>query len=233
MINTTTGEVGSIQLDRPARANAYDRETLFRLLAALAELASSRVVVVESTGDGAFSAGADRDEMKDADPLSALDLRSDAVFDAIARAPFVTVAAVHGPAVGGGFELALACDLRLASPRARFWLPETSLGLIPAAGGCRRLTAMVGASRAKAIILGGREIDAETALAWGIVDRIVEDPRAEARSWAAQIARRDPVAQRLARAVIDAEGEGWLGRVSEAWLYARRSGPAGDGGRNA
>ena len=82
--------------------------------------------MVESAGDGAFCAGADRDEMRDVDPLSALDLRSDGVFDALARAPFVSIAAVHGPAVGGGFELALACDLRVAGPKARFWLPPST-----------------------------------------------------------------------------------------------------------
>jgi enoyl-CoA hydratase len=222
MITTRGGEVGAIRIERPTRANAYDRATLDGVATAIAELATSRVVVVESAGDGAFCAGADRDEMAAATPESALNLRADVVFDALARAPFVTIAAVHGPAVGGGFELALACDLRVAGPNARFWLPETSLGLIPAAGGCRRLTAMIGPARAKSIILGGRQIDAGTALAWGLVDRIVDDPREEAARWAIEVAKRDPVAQRLARAIVDGEGAGWLGRVSEAWLYSRR-----------
>lgn len=222
MITTRMGEIGSLRIDRPTRANAYDRATLDAIAAAIDALAASRVVVVESAGDGAFCAGADRDELKAATAESALSLRSDVVFDALARAPFVTIAAVQGPAVGGGFELALSCDLRVAGPNARFWLPETSLGLIPAAGGCRRLSAMIGPARAKSVILGGRQIDAATALAWGLVDRIVDDPREEAARWAADVAKRDPVAQRLARAIVDGEGPAWLGRVSEAWLYSRR-----------
>lgn len=224
----TVGRVGRIVLDRPGKAHAYDRAHLDALLAAARGLAERcAVLVVQSTGDGAFCGGADLDEMRDASPLDALDLRSQRVFTALARLPVVTIAAVQGPAVAGGFELALACDLRVAGPRARFWLPETRLGILPSAGGTTRLTRIVGPSRAKEVILGGRELDAEAALAWGVVHRIADDPRAEALLWAEQIAGHDLVALALAKELIDAgEDAGSLARerVAESVLYARKRG---------
>ncbi len=223
------GAVAVLVLDRPERANAYDDAMLADLEAALAAaLADPQVgaLVVEAAGDRAFCGGADLARMAEADPLDALDLRSQRVFDRLARAPLVSVAAVHGAAVAGGFELVLACDLRVASPAARFALPETGLGILPSAGGCTRLARTVGPARAKAVILGGVELDAVTALAWGLVDRVVPDPRAEARAWAARLAGRDRVALRLAKQVIDLPDPGaslQAERVAEALLYARRS----------
>lgn len=220
------GRIGRLVLDRPERAHAYDRPLLDELLAAARSLAETcAVLVVSSTGDRAFCAGADLDAMKDASPLDALELRSQRVFTALARLPVVTVAAIQGAAVAGGFELALACDLRVAGPRARFWLPETKLGILPSAGGTTRLSRLVGPSRAKEVILGGRELDAAAAHAWGLVHRLADDPRAEALAWAAQIAERDPVALALAKEHIDAnESDGALARerVVEAVLYSRR-----------
>ncbi|MBN1335409.1 MAG: enoyl-CoA hydratase/isomerase family protein [Deltaproteobacteria bacterium] len=223
------GVVAVLVLDRPERANAYDDALLAEFEAALdAALVDPGVgaLVVEAAGDRAFCGGADLAGVEAAAPLDALDLRSQRVFDRIARAPLVSVAAIHGPAVAGGFELALACDLRVASPAARFSLPETGLGILPSAGGCTRLARMVGPARAKAVILGGIELDAATALDWGLVDRVVPDPRAEARAWAARIASRDRVALRLAKQVIDLPDTGaslQAERVAEALLYARRS----------
>lgn len=225
-IHVSEGLVATIELQRPARANAYDRATLLALDQAIAALSGqARVVVVQSAGQGAFCGGADLSELQGADPLDALDLLSQQVFHGLARAPFVSVAAVHGPAVAGGFELALACDLRVAGPRARFSLPETSLGILPSAGGTTRLTAAVGSSRAKGVILGGLEISAQQALDWGLVHRLAEAPRAEALAWAQEVAQRDPVALRLARAIIDRglDESLHLERVSEALLYSLRS----------
>jgi enoyl-CoA hydratase/carnithine racemase len=158
-------------------------------------------------------------------PLDALELRSQRVFTRLARLPAVTIAAVQGPAVAGGFELALACDLRVVGPRARFWLPETALGILPSAGGTTRLVRLVGPSRAKAVILGGQQLDADTALAWGLANRLADDPRAEARAWAAEIAKRDQAALSLAKGLLDApeSAAGLAGeRAAEAILYARR-----------
>lgn len=221
------GPVGLLTLDRPDRAHAYDRAHLDALLEGAGRLAAScAVIVVQSTGDRAFCGGADLDRMKEAHPLEALELRSQRVFTAMARLPAVLVAAVQGAAVAGGFELAMACDLRVAGPRARFWLPETKLGIIPSAGGTTRLARLVGVSRAKAVILGGEVLDAPTALGWGLVHRLADDPRAAARAWAAEIATRDPVAQRLAKEILgDDESDASFARerVAEAILYARRA----------
>ena len=217
------GDITLLELRRPEKAHAYTPEVLAALEAALAAV-ETHVVVVASSGDRAFCAGADLERMKLADPADALDLLAQRVFDRLARAPFVSVAAVQGAAVGGGFELALACDLRVAGPRARFWLPETGLGLIPAAGGCSRLPALVGQARARDVILGGRQLSADEALAWGLVTEVVADPRARALERAAEVAKRDPVALQLAKGVLDAGLDASLReeRVAEAFLYSRK-----------
>lgn len=185
--------VGFLTLDRPARAHAYDRSHLGLLSLAL-DAVNTPVVVVQSTGERAFCGGADLDEMSAGSPLDALDLVSQHVFTRLARLPAITIAAIQGAAVAGGFELALACDLRVVGPAARFSLPETTMGLIPSAGGTTRLARLVGVSRAKEVILGGRVLDADTALSWGVAHRKVADPRAEARAWAKELVTRDAVA---------------------------------------
>ena len=222
------GAVCTLTLDRPERAHAYDRAMLDALDQEISAFGVNppQVLVIRSTGEKAFCAGADLQEMKTSDPLAALDLRSQQVFTRLARLPLVSIAAIQGPAVAGGLELALACDLRVAGPRARFWLPETSLGIIPSAGGTTRLARLIGVARAKEMILGGAEVDATAALAWGLVHRLAEDPLSEAQRWATQITKRDLLAQHLAKQLLDAdESAAGLGgeRVAEALLYSRRS----------
>lgn len=222
------GPVCTLTLDRPARAHAYDAALLAQIDQELTLLAQNppAVLIVQSSGDRAFCAGADLTEMKKASPLDALNLRSQQLFTRLARGPWLSIAAIQGPAVAGGMELALACDLRVAGPQARFWLPETSLGILPSAGGTTRLARLIGVSRAKEVILGGRQVDADTALAWGLVHRLEPDPRTGARNWAGEIATRDPLAQRLAKQLLDSlEPDGALSgeRVAEAILYSRRS----------
>ncbi|MSQ02928.1 MAG: enoyl-CoA hydratase/isomerase family protein [Myxococcales bacterium] len=223
------GPVGVLTLDRPARAHAYGRDHLDQLLAGAHELAALHpVLVITSSGERAFCGGADLQAMSGAGPLEALALHSQLTFTAIARLSVIVLAAVQGAAVAGGFELALACDLRVAGRRARFSLPETALGMVPSAGGTTRLTRLVGASRAKAVILGGEVLDAATALAWGLVNRISDDPRAEALAWATQIAGRDRTALLLAKELIDADHTGASlarERPAEAILYDRRVRP--------
>lgn len=216
-------------LDRTDRANAYDRALLATLEEHLvkAEADPPAVVLLQSAGDGAFCAGADQKEQVETPFLEALNLRSQQVFTRLARLPSVSIAAIQGAAVGGGLELALACDLRVAGPGARFWLPETALGIIPAAGGCSRLAALIGLSRAKEMILGGRVLDAPTALSWGLVHRVADDPRGEAQRWAEELLKRDPVAQRLAKELLDREeADRSLAaeRTVASMLYARRGG---------
>lgn len=221
-----SGRVGRLCLHRPEKAHAYDRALLDALAEGAAALAADcPVIVVESSGDRAFCAGADLTALRDAPALDALELHSQRVFTRLARLPAVLVCAVQGAAVAGGFELALACDLRVAGPRARFSLPETRLGILPSAGGTTRLARLVGASRAKAVILGGAELDAATALAWGVVHRLADDPKADALAWAEAVSTRDPAALRLAKEVLDAEESAASlarERTVEALLYSRR-----------
>jgi enoyl-CoA hydratase/carnithine racemase len=221
------GGITVILLDRPRKAHAYDQELLHQLDAALLDVTTS-LVVLGSTGNGAFCGGADLEEMKGATAGDALEMESQALFERLATAPYVSIAAVQGAAAGGGFELALACDLRVAGPNARFFLPETSLGLIPSAGGCTRLPHVVGRGRAKEMILGGREIDAQAALAWGVVSRVSENPLEEARQWAHSLAVRDREALSLAKEILDADGDRAsrleMERFAEAGLYERKRG---------
>lgn len=226
--------VGTLTLARPERAHAYDTAHLQRLAAGVRELAEAGVVaaVVRSTGDRAFCGGADLEELRTRGPEHALDLLSQRVFDALARAPFVSIAAIQGPAVAGGFELALACDLRVVGPRARLSLPEVSLGLIPSAGGCSRLPRLVGGSVARQVILAGRALSAEEAVSLGLALGPADDPTAEARRLAEALARSpEPLALRLAKGVLDGDLAASLReeRLAEAVLYARRQARDGAG----
>lgn len=224
--------VGVLTLDRPERAHAYDRAHLADLESGFDRLAGSvPVVVIRSTGTGAFCGGADLRELRDADPLSALELASQRVFDRIARSPAVTIAAIQGAAVAGGAELALACDLRIVGPGARLGLPEVQHGLIPSAGGCTRLTRLAGASVAKQVILFGVELDAQSLARLGLAVT-AEGPLFEHAMRVAEAFREtaDPVAARLAKQVIDHgddTGSLALERVSESLLYHRRSDATG------
>lgn len=140
-----------------------------------------------------------------ADPADARTLLSQAVFQHIATSPTITVAAIQGPAIGGGFEFALCADLRIVGPRARFAFPETTLGIVPAAGGCTHLARHVGRSMAKAVILGGRSIDAATAVSLGLALSQADDPRAAAMQFAQTLAQQESMALRLAKQLIDGE----------------------------
>lgn len=216
-------DVTTVLLDRPGKAHAY-HEKMLRALETQLDRLETPVLVIGSTGERAFCGGADLDAMKGVEPLAALDLLSQRVFDRIARAPAISVCAVQGAAIGGGCELALACDIRVVGPRARFALPETSLGLVPAAGGCTRLPRLIGAARAKQMILCGWSVDADHAVAWGLAAEKSADPLARAKAIASGLAARDAVALRLAKGLID--GVDGLGaeRVTEALLYLRKRG---------
>ncbi|MEV6696443.1 enoyl-CoA hydratase-related protein [Streptomyces sp. NPDC051453] len=200
--------VGTIRLDRPPM-NALDIATQDRIKE-LAEEASRRDdvrAVVVRGGDKAFAAGADIKEMQAMDH-AAMIVRSRALqdsFTAVARIPKPVVAAVTGYALGGGCELALCADFRIAADDARLGQPEILLGLIPGAGGTQRLARLVGPSKAKDLIFTGRHVKAEEALAIGLVDRVV--PAAEvyeqAHAWAAKLAQGPALALRAAKESID------------------------------
>lgn len=233
------GSIAYIQLNRPEKANAYNEAMLDTLAGTLENIATDahvRVLIISGAGNRSFCAGADIHEIRQRNYADALNLKSAKVFDKVALSPKITLAAINGAAVGGGLELALACDIRIAVENATFFFPETKLGLIPAAGGTRRLPKIVGIPRAKELILGGRVWNANDALRWGLVNEVVqcEDLLAQAQKWGEEIAQRDPVALQLAKKSLDLQSENGLASsfelVSEALLYQlkRESNACGD-----
>ena len=204
--------VATIRLDHP-KVNALCRQLLIELRAAADELiADPPGAVVLTGGERVFAAGADITEFKGPDEARELGGLFMAANAALAAIPRVVIAAVAGYALGGGCELAMACDLRVASDKARFGQPEILLGIIPGGGGTQRLARLVGLSRAKDIILTGRTVDAEEALRIGLVDRVVpaDELHQAAYALAAELAKGALVAQGLAKRAIDQGPEGTL-----------------------
>lgn len=201
--------VGTLRLDRPPM-NALDIAIQDRLRE-LAEEATRRDdvrAVVIYGGEKVFAAGADIKEMQAMDH-TAMVVRSRALqesFTAVARIPKPVVAAVTGYALGGGCELALCADIRIAADNAKLGQPEILLGLIPGAGGTQRLSRLIGPSRAKDLIFTGRMVRADEALSIGLVDRVVaaEKVYEEAHAWAAKLAQGPALALRAAKESIDA-----------------------------
>jgi len=191
-------------------ANALSVPLLDGLHAALnaAEAAGDvKVIVLSSAVDGFFAAGADIKHLATIDGASftAYGDQMRAVNDRLAAAPFLSVAAVDGLALGGGLELAMAATLRVSGPRARYGLPEVKLGLIPGAGGTQRLPQLVGRGRALDIMLTGRQVPAAEALAIGLVDRLADsDAAAAALALAGELAGLSRPAQRAVVAAVDA-----------------------------
>ncbi|MEU4983956.1 enoyl-CoA hydratase-related protein [Streptomyces sp. NPDC021969] len=200
--------VGTLRLDRPPM-NALDVATQDRLKELAEEITRRedvRAVVIHG-GEKVFAAGADIKEMQVMDH-AAMIARSRALqdsFTAVARIPKPVVAAVTGYALGGGCELALCADFRIAGENAKLGQPEILLGLIPGAGGTQRLSRLIGPSKAKDLIFTGRQVKADEALALGLVDRVV--PAAEvyeqAHAWAARLAKGPAIALRAAKEAID------------------------------
>jgi methylglutaconyl-CoA hydratase len=200
-----------VTLNRPERMNALSRALLHEIAAAfraLAEDRDARVVIVTGAGDKAFCAGADlkeRQGMTENEVRLLLRLYRDA-FGAIDRCPKPVVAAINGVALGGGFEVALACDLRVCAPGAVVGLPETSLAIIPGAGGTQRLSRLVGPGRAKELILMARKCSASEALAQGLVTAVAREgqPVVEAaKELTAPLAAGAPIALAAAMEAID------------------------------
>jgi enoyl-CoA hydratase len=197
-------------IDGASRRNAISRAMGAELKALLARAAGDRAlrcVVLTGAGDKAFCAGADLKEragMSEDEVRTFLDgLRG--TLRAIELAPQVFVAALNGAALGGGLELALACDLRIASDSAQLGLPEVGLGIIPGGGGTQRLPRLVGVARAKDLVLTARRVGAAEALAMGLVGRIAPPQRLleEALAYAAEVARNAPVSLRQAKRAIE------------------------------
>ncbi|MEM1452319.1 MAG: enoyl-CoA hydratase-related protein [Planctomycetota bacterium] len=204
------GDLVRLTIERPEVMNCLSFPTLRRFRTVLEELRgdlSIRCILITGAGERAFCAGADLKERKtmpaERVPEFVRNIRG--LMDDVAAMPQPTVAVVGGFAFGGGTELMLACDLRIAAEEATFGLTETTLAIIPGAGGTQRLPRLIGASRAKDLILTGRKLDATEAERIGLVNRVV--PRADletaARELADTIASNGPVAVRAAKEAID------------------------------
>ncbi|MGH3880914.1 MAG: enoyl-CoA hydratase/isomerase family protein [Actinophytocola sp.] len=221
------GGIGTIRLDRPPM-NALNIQVQEEIRAAAHEATRRddvRAVIVYG-GEKVFAAGADIKEMAD---MSYVDMSERAgplssSFAAVAEIPKPTVAAVTGYALGGGCELALCCDRRVAGDNAKLGQPEILLGIIPGAGGTQRLARLVGPSRAKDIIYTGRFVDATEALAIGLVDEVVapDDVYTAARRWAEQFTAGAGRALAAAKAAVDGGLDGDLssGLKLESHLFA-------------
>ena len=207
-------------LNRPEQLNALSDELMDTLVATLAELDRDENIrcIVLGGSERAFAAGADIGELAQASAIELYYQRRVERWDAIRSLWTPLVAAVSGFCLGGGCELAMACDLIVASETAQFGQPETSLGIIPGAGGTQRLTRAVGKALAMDVILSGRRLNAREALQAGLVARVVakEAWLEEAKRLARDIAEKGPVATRLAKESVDRAYETTLGAGLEA-----------------
>jgi methylglutaconyl-CoA hydratase len=198
-------------IDREARMNSLSRDLLLAFGKLTQEALSNdsvRAIVITGAGDKAFCAGAD---LKERRGMSENDIRAQvelyrSELGPLDRSPKPVIAAINGVAFGGGLELALICDLRVAAAHAELALPETTLGIIPGAGGTQRLPRLVGDGRAKEMILLGRRLSAAEALSWGLVNRVTPPGTSvvdDAVAWIRPIAEGAPIAQAAALTAID------------------------------
>ena len=201
------GRVGLITLNRPEARNALNNQLLHELINALEAFDKDDLVgaLVVTGNEKAFAAGADIKEMADKSMSEIRDRDHLAVFDQITRIRKPVIAAVSGWALGGGCELALSCDMIVASETAKFGQPEVTIGVIPGAGGTQRLVRAVGKALAMEMILNNRTLSAQEALQFGLVNRVAATERYldEALKMAEEIAARAPLAVRAAKKMID------------------------------
>lgn len=180
VLRSVEGPLARVTINRPDKLNALNRATIAALKTELRAVSGEpgvRAIILTGAGEKAFVAGADIAEMARMTPdeARAFSREGQALGRLIDELGQPVVAAIPGFALGGGCELALMCHLRVAGPKARFSQPEVGLGLIPGFGGTQRLARLIGEGRALEMVLGGKMIDAETALKWGLVNRIAED----------------------------------------------------------
>jgi enoyl-CoA hydratase/carnithine racemase len=203
--------IASITLDRPEKLNALDPEMLRAIsehLRALDTSTDARVLIVAAAGGRAFCVGADIGVWSGLEPIAMWRdwvRTGSAAFDQLARLRIPTIAALNGYTFGGGLELALACDLRIASDFVQLSAPETKIATVPGWGGTYRLADLIGPARAKQMIFTGARISAEMAESWGLVNEVVPGDQLQqrARAIATEIAANAPISVQLAKAAID------------------------------
>ncbi len=216
--------VGVVRLNRPKALNALNGPLMIELLAALEELDHDTTIncLIVTGNEKAFAAGADIKEMAGASAVDMLNRDSISLWDRLRSIRKPLIAAVSGWCLGGGCELAMACDMIVASETAKFGQPEITIGIIPGAGGTQRLTRAVGKAIAMEMILNNRNLSADEAARFGLVNRVTA-PEAyfdEAVKLATEIARRAPVAVRLAKEAVNKAFESTL---AEGIAYERRN----------
>ena len=226
ILTETHARVGLIRLNRPKALNALNAALMGELMAALAAFDADENIgaMVVSGNERAFAAGADIKEMADAGAVEMLQRDHIAVFDRIRAIRKPVIAAVSGYALGGGCELALSCDMIVASESAQFGQPEINLGVIPGAGGTQRLTRAVGKALAMEMVLNNRPLSAAEAAQYGLVNRVVPVERylEEALELAAEIAARAPLAVQLGKQAVNQAFETALGEglaAERRWFY--------------
>ncbi|WP_077211067.1 enoyl-CoA hydratase/isomerase family protein [Bacillus dakarensis] len=196
-----------LTLNRPETRNALNKETLQDIENAFqwAEgIEDIKVIVIQGAGEKSFAAGADIKQLRERNMLEAFLPGMQGVYKKIEQSSKVTIAAVQGFALGGGCELAMACDIRIATKKAKFGLPELNLGIIPGAGGTQRLSRIVGKGRALDMVLTGKIIDGEEAERIGLTTYLAEEGRLEekAQNVAQEVMKKGPVAIKLAKLAI-------------------------------
>jgi enoyl-CoA hydratase len=201
--------IATLTIDRPDVKNALDLETVGECRRALETLAQNTdvgVLIITGGGETAFVSGADINDIRARGRAEALAAINSTLFAEVERFPRPTIAAINGYALGGGCELALACDIRIASDTATFGQPELGLGIIPGAGATQRLPRIVGLGRAKHLILTGDVVDAKQALEIGLVSAVTPPGQLQirAREMAKKILRQGPLAARLAKIALNA-----------------------------
>jgi enoyl-CoA hydratase len=201
--------IATITINRPQVRNALNKQSWMEIQKAVEEVKRDnevKVLIITGAGDKAFVAGADINELHARTMLEALDALSQSILWEIDNLPKPVIAAVNGYALGGGCELAMACDIRIASERARFGQPEVGLGLLAGAGGTQRLPRLVGIGKAKELLFTGDIIDAAEAKEIGLVNKVVpgENLMQAAQEMAEKIMSKAPLAIRLTKAAINA-----------------------------
>jgi enoyl-CoA hydratase len=206
--------IATITINRPEALNAFSAEVVSEILQAIEDMKadeSVRVVVLTGAGEKAFSAGADIKAMKGMNALKARELSQmgEKLCSALENLEKPVIAAINGYALGGGLEVAMACDIRIASENARMGQTEINIGLIPGWGGTQRLTRLIGATKAKELIFTGKMIDAKTAEQLGLVNMVVPQDkfRETVRQFALELAQKAPVALKVAKALINKGAE--------------------------
>jgi enoyl-CoA hydratase len=224
------GALVLVTLNRPERRNALDQAMVDALHGVLDVLQGDETIgamVLAGAGEKAFAAGADIAQLRDRRRREALLSINSRLFQRVEEAAFPVIAAIRGFCLGGGCELALACDLRIAGDTAKFGQPEVSLGIVPGAGATYRLPRLVGAGKARELVFTGRILDAAEALRIGLVNQVVPDAEvhAAAKKMADEIVKQDRLAVRLAKMLFRLDGSfrpgaGYLGEaLAQAVLF--------------